>query len=549
MTARGPWRRKSLIAAACVPLAVFSAGCGTSQARQSNPQSDPPSLCATKPAATSGKSAGSVTSGRNVWSFKSAPSLHPMKVTVNTRRAGTAPGQILVAPFSASKMVGQTGSLITDNSGHPIWFRPLSSANLQNADFTVQTYHNAQAGTSQPVLTWWQGTLALPPTYTNLPAGAPEPGGCYYIYDTHYRLIRTVSARNGFGADEHEFTLTPQGDALFVASKKVSMDLRPYGGPKQGAVEDSEVQEINLATGKLVFSWDIMKHVSLADSKVKASSASSSGGVWDAFHMNSVDQGPNGQLLVSARNMWAIYDVSKKTGKILWQLGGQKSDFTFASNARFYWQHDARFRPGNGISMFDDGCCNLPKGKPEQQSHGLILSLDFRTHNATAVATFYHKPALHSPTQGNLQVLPNGNVFIGWGQSPYYSEYNAAGNSAGNGAKNLLYDAKIPGSNISYRAFRQVWTGTPYYPPALAVRSSGGRRTVYASWNGSTQTTAWQVLAGPSAGSLSVVAGRVTRSGFETAITTNNRGPYFQVKALNAAGKVLRASQVVQVHP
>ncbi|MFD9968742.1 arylsulfotransferase family protein [Streptomyces sp. NPDC059011] len=475
---------------------------------------------------------------------------------MTANKPGTARGPIFVAPFSADQMVGQTGALINDSSGDPVWFRPLPSTNLQNADFKVQTYYEAHRDRDrdrdrgrdrgQPVLTWWQGSLALPPWYTNLPAGAPEPGGCYYIYDTRYRLLKTVFAHHGYYPDEHEFTLTRRGTALFLASKPVPMDLTPYGGPKNGAILDSEVQEVDLATGKLLYSWSALDHLDPADSEVSASSASSSDGVWDAFHLNSIDEGPGGRLLISARNMWAIYDISKRSGRIRYQIGGKKSDFTFGPNADFYWQHDARFRPGNRISMFDDGCCDLPDGAPEQQSHGLILSLDFDNRRATAVKTYYHEPPLYSPTQGNTQALSNGNKFIGWGQSPYYSEYAEAGNSEGNGLQNLLYDAKLPGSNISYRAFRNEWIGTPYYPPNAAARASGGDSVVYASWNGSTQTRAWQVLAGPDPDDLSVVVRHAPRSGFETAITTSDPGPYFQVKALDARGRVLKVSKVVR---
>ncbi|MEV8063537.1 arylsulfotransferase family protein [Streptomyces antimycoticus] len=395
-------------------------------------------------------------------------------------------------------------------------------------------------------MTWWQGTLALPPWYTNLPAGAPEPGGCYYLYDTHYRLLKTVFAHHGYYPDEHEFTLTRKGTALFLASKPVPMDLTPYGGPKNGSILNSEVQEVDLATGRLLYSWSALDHLDPADSEVSASSASSSDGVWDAFHLNSIDEGPGDQLLISARNMWAIYDISKSSGRIRYQIGGKKSDFTFGPNADFYWQHDARFRPGNRISMFDDGCCDLPDGAPEQQSHGLILSLDFDHRKATAAKTYYHEPPLYSPTQGNTQALSNGNEFIGWGQSPYYSEYAGAGNTQGNGLKNLLYDAKLPGSNISYRAFRNEWIGTPYYPPSAAVRADGRGSVVYASWNGSTQTRAWQVLAGSSPDSLTVVVGHAPRSGFETAVTTTATGPYFQVRAVDASGRVLKESKVVR---
>ncbi len=285
--------------------------------------------------------------------------------------------------------------------------------------------------------------------------------------------------------------------------------------------------------------------MSPAQSQVAASSASSSDGVWDAYHMNSLDPGPGGQLLISARNTWAVYDISMGTGRIRWQLGGRHSDFTFARDADFYWQHDARFRPGNTISMFDDGCCDLPDGRPEQQSHGLILRLDFRRQRATVARAYYHQPGLYSPTQGNTQLLPNGNEFIGWGQNEYYSEYAQAGNSLGHGALDLLYDAKMPGANISYRTFRQAWTGLPYYPPTLAVQRGRGHATVYASWNGSTRTAAWQVLAGPRAGSLAAV-GHGRRTGFQTAITTSSPGPYYQVRALSASGAVLGTSRVVR---
>ena len=540
-----------LAASACLLAGGIALAAGTPAAATARVPSRP-RPCATKPFPPTSSAAHDsatvpATSRRDVWNFVSAPQLHPMRVRVVTRRPGTARGQIFIAPYSTGTMVGQTGSLIMDNKGNPVWFRPLSSTRLQNADFTVQTYRDPRTGRAQRVLTWWQGTLAVPPDYTNLPAGAPEPGGCYYIYDDHYRLLRTVVARNGFNPDEHEFTLTRQGTALFIASKAVRMDLRPFGGPKNGAIEDSEVQEVSLATGRLVFSWDMLAHVNPALSEEPASSASSSGGVWDAYHMNSVDVGPHGQLLISARNMWAVYDISQRTGRIRWQLGGKKSDFRFGPRASFFWQHDARFRPGHKISMFDDGCCDLPDGKPEQQSHGLVLHLDFRRRLATVARAYYHHPGLYSPTQGNLQVLHNGDEFVGWGQNQYYSEYRGPGNTLGRGRRNLLYDAKVPGSNISYRTFREVWTGMPFYPPSAAVRALHRRVVVYASWNGSTQTRAWQVLAGPRRHVRCVVVRFARRTGFQTAIRVRSHWRYFRVRAIGSHGEVLGTSPVVKL--
>ncbi|EFL23511.1 conserved hypothetical protein [Streptomyces himastatinicus ATCC 53653] len=105
----------------------------------------------------------------------------------------------------------------------------------------------------------------------------------------------------------------------------------------------------------------------------------------------------------------------------------------------------------------------------------------------------------------------------------------------------------MPGSNISYRAFHDTWVGTPYYRPHAAAQRAGPHSVVYASWNGSTRTRAWQVLAGPTPRPLSVAVGHAPRTGFETAVTPPATGPYFQVRALDAAGKVLKTSKVVKL--
>lgn len=511
-------------------------------------QSDRPRPCATRPAPPSGSGTTPppVLAGPGVWSFVSEPGLHPQRVTVTADKPGTARGEIFYGPYAIGTAVyGQTGALMSVNSGDPVWFHPLPSPDLQNSDFKVQTYRGPKSGKSRQVLTWWQGSIAIPPTYENLPPGAPEPGGCYYIYDDHYRLLNTVFAHHGFYPDEHEFLLTRKGTALFIATKPVPMDLTPYGGPKDGAILDSEIQEVNPETGKLLFSWDLLDHLDPAESEVPASDAATSGGIWDAYHLNSLDEGPDGRLLFSLRNFWAIFELDKKTGDTRWQLGGKKSDFTFGPNADFYWQHDARYGPDHKISMFDDGCCATPDGTPEQESHGLVLDLDFTSHHATAARTYYHEPPLFSPSQGNTQPLYNGDKFIGWGQNSYYSEYANPGNTQGDGTENLLYDAQTPGSNISYRAFRNKWVGTPYYPPSAAARAEAGHTVVYASWNGSTETRAWRVLAGPNPKRLSTVVRRAARTGFETAVPTAARGPYFQVQALDEKGHVLKSSGIV----
>jgi hypothetical protein len=155
---------------------------------------------------------------------------------------------------------------------------------------------------------------------------------------------------------------------------------------------------------------------------------------------------------------------------------------------------------------------------------------------ATLVRRDVHAPALLAGSQGNMQVLPGQRWLVGWGESPWVTEYGPGGQ--------LLFDAHMPRSYQSYRAYRQQWSAQPATPPAIAAASSRGTAVVYASWNGATTVASWRVLAGRSRTSLSPVAS-APRSDFETAIRLPRApasGSYLAVQALSASGAVLAVS-------
>ncbi len=138
-------------------------------------------------------------------------------------------------------------------------------------------------------------------------------------------------------------------------------------------------------------------------------------------------------------------------------------------------------------------------------------------------------------------------MFIGWGSdtqsngelSSYYTEYSSSGS--------VLADYVLAAQDVTYRAVSMPWVGLPLQRPAAAVRGADGQATVYASWNGSTQTVAWELFAGPTRTSLSRVS-VTSRTGFETAIATTAAGPFYQVKAIGAGGVVLDTSTVIRAH-
>jgi hypothetical protein len=270
----------------------------------------------------------------------------------------------------------------------------------------------------------------------------------------------------------------------------------------------------------VVFQWSALAHVPISESYSKASSSQP----FDYFQINSVALGPEGNYLISGRNTHALYDINRRTGAIRWRLGGKRSDFTMGSGTTFNWQHDARWRTKNTISLFDNGS----NPAVEKQSRALLLRVNVSVRKVTLVRAYTHPGDLLSGSQGNVQMLPKGHVFVGWGQNPWFTEFDATGHVVFDG-----YFAKDVGD--TYRAYRLKWSGRPATRPAIAVRRTGGRVTVYASWNGATNVTRWQVLAGPSARRLKPVR-TAPRTGFETAIELKTVARLFAVRAVGFPG-------------
>jgi len=444
--------------------------------------------------------------------FHTRPELLAPIVLETTHNTGASAGDLFAAPYSGP---GPSGPMIFEEDGNLVWFDPLAGG-LAATNLQVQ-----QLG-GQPVLTWWQGEIP--------PQGFGE--GEEIIDNSSYQQVGRVRAGNGYKADLHEFHITADGTALLTVFDPIDCDLTSVGGPSGGAVTDAMFQEIDLKTGLVRRQWTSLDHIALSESYSSPVSTSTK---WpfDFFHVNSIDQQSDGTTLISARNTSALYELNTFTGRVLAHIGGKHSNFKLARGADTAYQHDASVLPNGTISVFDNG--GVPKVHP--QSRGLVLSVNAQTHSDTVVSEYEHaSPPLSAGSQGNVQVLEDGNVFIGWGAEPYFSEYSASGQ--------LLYDAHMHGSYQSYRAYRFPWTGSPSSPPSVAVSSSHGHLTVYASWNGDTRTASWRVLAGPSASKLTPVT-TAARSGFETAIPTSLAGGYVAVQSLGPEGAVLGTSHTI----
>jgi hypothetical protein len=250
--------------------------------------------------------------------------------------------------------------------------------------------------------------------------------------------------------------------------------------------------------------------------------------------MNSVDPGASGDVLLSARNSWTLYDVDLHSGAFRWRIGGPHSSFRAGPGTFFYWPHDAEFQPGGLVSLFDNG--SDPPEEP--QSRGLLLRPDPASHTVALVKALVNPTkTLLAESQGNMLRLADGNWLLGYGRLPNLTEFDPAGN--------VVLDATL-GKNVqNFRATLSEWKGQPSTPPSVAAQASGSGMTVEASWNGATDVASWRVLSGPSSASLAVVA-RASRTGFETTIRVSAPAAYVQVQALNASGEPIGTSTAIQ---
>jgi Arylsulfotransferase (ASST) len=474
------WRRSTVLFAL---VCVVAAGCSAT--------ATPP---ASKPSAPRG------------YTMVSRPDLEPPKVSVSTAVAGLDPGYVFLMARFGKREPGETQgyAMVVDRAGELVWTKRFDDDGTFPNDLGVQNY------LGKPVLTYWRGS-------------SPERGwgnGEYVLLDSSYREIATVRAGNGYHADFHDLRITERGTAYLLAYPTVRGNR---------AVREGVVQEVDIATGRVLFEWHSIDHVGIEESV--AARPDKPKEAFDYFHANSVDEAPDGDLLVSARHTSAVYKIDRQTGEVAWRMGGRRSDLTLGPGVKFNWQHDARWHPDGRISLLDNASNLDATGPP---SRALTLAVDESAGKVRLVDSLGNPDGQTSGSQANHQLLPTGTSVVGWGSRPSFTAFGRKGE--------VLLHGTLPADTFSYRALLAEWTGEPAEPPRAAVEDD----TVYASWNGATEVSRWRVLAGPSKDRLTVSPPR-PRTGFETALPLPPDAAYLAVEALGRDGRPLRRSEVMPV--
>ena len=328
------------------------------------------------------------------------------------------------------------------------------------------------------------------------------------LQQASYQQIATVQAANGLqGMDLHEFLVTPQGDAYVVGVSPIH-----WNGMKRPLM-DAVVQEIDIKTGLVLFEWHAIDHIPTSASFFKNGAP---GAVYDPYHLNSIALDTDGNLIVSLRNTWAVYKIDHQTGAVMWTLGSNQNNFKMGAGTQTAFQHDVVLQPNGMLTMFDDGA-----GPPRvhTQSRAIEESLNESNNTVTLVRQFEHSPGLSANFEGGAQVLPGGDLFVGWGQQPYFSEFNSSGQAH---LRCALHVEHLELSRLQVRVERAA-------DDAAGSRRGPQQRRHHArcapSWNGATTVSSWRVLAGSSSSSLAPLL-TAPKGGFETAISaaTGMRG-------------------------
>jgi hypothetical protein len=453
-------------------------------------------------------------------SFRSEPRLGAQRLCMNlgVRSRGTPSGNYLfLTPNSL-------GAGIFAPNGTLVWWQSAAAGTHEHDAKVVHLGGHAY-------LAVWSG-------------GASELSGSagkILLLNQHYTRVGVITAGAPYqaeGVDLHDFRITPQGDALIGIDDPIRMTV----GGHSATVVQYVVQKLSLVrdstgihTGRVLFEWNSLRDVPVSQSHYPPPGS----GIWDYFHGNAVAQDFDGNLLVSARNTWGIYKISIRTGHLIWEVGG-KGDHTLGEPWCF--QHDVAPLGHDRYSLFDDGG-DGPGCAPHAGGHaarGLIVRVTPSTvpgHPAVKLVHAYlHAPPIGSDWMGSMQQLSDGNVLVGWGTTPELTEFSADG-------RRMALDLSV--SFQSYRALSFPWVGQPLTPPSVAALADSGGTDLWASWNGSTQVTAWRVLAGSSRSALRPVTARLPRRGFETRIRLARRYRYVAVQAIGRSGGVLSRSAAV----
>jgi len=421
-------------------------------------------------------------------------------------------GYIFVAPFYWTKSTIGSYLLILNTQGKLVYYQNVGDA-LSAFDFKAQP----------------NGLL----TYFD------QKRTTFFAMDSHYEVVNSYQAGNGYTTDLHDLQILPNGDALLMAYDAETMDMSTIapGGKKDAEVTGLIIQELD-PSKNVIFEWRSWDHFKITDTNQVLTDPQI-----DPVHGNALALANDGNLLLSSRNQSEITKINLQTGEVMWRLGGKANQFKFIGGDPFAYQHDVRQLANGDITVFD----NQGTQQSPAASHAIEYKIDENNMTATVVWSFTHNPPVFGTFMGNNERLPNGNIFLSWGAPSQVKGYSYVNMTELDSTGKTIFEMDFDQPYVSYRAFMGPWQGVPDSDPTLAFKADSIGILLGYSWNGATNVASYRVFGGSQPLSLKTID-QETAADFETqtqltGIPTSEC--YFQVAALDGSGNELGRSKVV----
>lgn len=234
--------------------------------------------------------------------------------------------------------------------------------------------------------------------------------GKMIIMDNEYNVIDEVKYINTSGNNYKTYTIFEYiDDGHYIATSSEKQLVNNVPGMPELTVTQNNIEEIK--NKEVVFEWKSEEHPELYDyiENINGMSLTETN---DYLHINSVIIDPDdNNFLISFRNNSTIMKIDRKTGKIMWSLGGIKDEFGLTDYQKFGYQHCLSFTKNHELMIFDNGD-NRPAQGIKTESRVLKIKLD-EANKKIEQFNEYKLDNVYSMAMGSVQVIDEENdIFL-----------------------------------------------------------------------------------------------------------------------------------------
>jgi hypothetical protein len=229
---------------------------------------------------------------------------------------------------------------------------------------------------------------------------APYMGGAALEMDWKGRILWEVNHPH----HNHDGIRLRNGNVLLICQKPLPTDFvskvrgsRAGTEYDQGKMDAPYLVEMTIK-GEIVWEWRSWEHLDPERDAITA--VQDDRDVWTVA--NGVSEMPDGNLILSFRDISTVIMINRQTGAIYWKLGAPP----------LAGQHAPHILPNGNVLLFDNG--------PHRLDHSFPFSRVLEINPATIEIVWKYQEVrvsdFFSPRISNAQRLPNGNTFIneGW---------------------------------------------------------------------------------------------------------------------------------------